>query len=79
MLKDHKKRMRLFIGNCTEEVTELANQIGYPVLLIPFGTKKSIRIKDSTELTQKIDDILNDGIWGLVHVLRPLGKYADEY
>jgi len=39
MLEDPDARKKLFIGNSVEEIGELASKIGYPIHLIPFGSK----------------------------------------
>jgi len=57
----------------------MANQAGYPMLLIPFGTDACIRVKNQGELNQNTEHILHNGLWNLVHVLKSRGRYPGEY
>jgi len=80
MLKEDTQRKRFSIGNSLEEIGQLAQKIGYPVHLIPFGSRKYvIRVKTESELHAKAQEVLTKGFWNLVHVLKPLGKYPDEF
>ena len=79
MLKDHERRKQLSIGNCIEEISEMADETGYPVLLIPFGSEKCVRVKDKDELIRNIEYVLDQGLWKLVHVLKSYGRYPDEF
>lgn len=79
MLEDAERRSELSIGNSLEEMEVLAAKIGYPVHIVPFGTDECIRVKSEGELRKEADKALTEGLWSLVHVLKPLGKYPDEF
>ncbi len=79
VLKEFAQREHHSIGNSLEELKKLAKKIGYPIHLIPFGDRElTIRVKNDEELKVKAPDAIEKGFWNLVHVLKPLGKYADE-
>ncbi len=80
MLEDATMRERFSIGNSFEEIEQIVQKIGYPIHLVPFGSRECvIRIKTENELYSKAQEVLDEGFWNLVHVLKPLGKYPDEF
>lgn len=79
MLEESERRKQLSIGNCIGEILEMANETGYPILLVPFGSEKCVRVKDHGELLQNIEYVLREGLWSLVHVLKSRGRYPGEY
>ncbi len=76
-----KSRNKLLIANSKKELVEFAKKVDYPVLLTPFGlseeyllstpsTDRERRVRNEYELLKIADEVLQEGVFGLVHVFK---------
>lgn len=51
---------------------KLGHQVGFPVLVIPFGATEAegLVIQDETQLVSSGPDLLKSGAYGLAHVIK---------